>query len=281
MTQILTFEGELREYDHHGHRLFPLTDLQLAQLKADLNPDRIASRSQGGAKLSYLEAWDVQRMLIKVFGFGGFSVETTETKVLTVTPTKMGKDKDRDGFIATALVTVSIHIHQLGATYTCTTASSQTNPDPGEATDFAVKTAESDSLKRAAKNMGTAFGLSLYNNGSFMDVVGDVLAAGQRRIDADELRALRIKDQQRQVVVITDGLEPTKDQATQHDEQIPDPNDIKVVGVDVPGARAADGEAPDYSDGEPDPDREAKEAAAHEQVQASFTLPDEPEGDKA
>ena len=40
---------------------------------------------------------------------------------------------------------------------------------------MAVKTAESDALKRAAINLGTQFGLSLYNNGSLKDVVGATL----------------------------------------------------------------------------------------------------------
>jgi hypothetical protein len=40
---------------------------------------------------------------------------------------------------------------------------------------MAIKTAESDALKRAAINLGTQFGLSLYNNGSPKDVVGTTL----------------------------------------------------------------------------------------------------------
>jgi hypothetical protein len=41
---------------------------------------------------------------------------------------------------------------------------------------MAIKTAESDAIKRAAINLGTQFGLSLYNNGSTKDVVIEVLA---------------------------------------------------------------------------------------------------------
>jgi hypothetical protein len=40
---------------------------------------------------------------------------------------------------------------------------------------MAIKTAESDALKRAAINLGTQFGLSLYNNGSLRDVVVQTL----------------------------------------------------------------------------------------------------------
>lgn len=51
-------------------------------------------------------------------------------------------------------------------------------PDPGEAHDMAVKTAESDAFKRAAINLGDNFGLSLYNNGSVAPVVRATIAEG-------------------------------------------------------------------------------------------------------
>jgi hypothetical protein len=41
---------------------------------------------------------------------------------------------------------------------------------------MAIKTAESDAIKRAAINLGTQFGLSLYNNGSLRDVVVQTLS---------------------------------------------------------------------------------------------------------
>ena len=41
----------------------------------------------------------------------------------------------------------------------------------GEHHDNAIKTAASDALKRCAINLGTQFGLSLYNDGSRNDVV--------------------------------------------------------------------------------------------------------------
>jgi recombination DNA repair RAD52 pathway protein len=37
--------------------------------------------------------------------------------------------------------------------------------------DMAVKTAETDALKRAAINLGDQFGLSLYNNGSLRPII--------------------------------------------------------------------------------------------------------------
>lgn len=179
--------------------LSPLTDPQLAQLMRDLNPQRVATRKQGGTSLSYLEAWDVKATLIRIFGFGGFSAEALQCDIVKIEDNVpkykgYGKDKEelpieytKDGrikfgtanFRVTARVQVKLTIPQLGAVYSEWAASSQTGPDLGEVTDFAIKTAESDALKRAAIYLGTQFGLSLYDNGSTLEVVKAVLAPGQ------------------------------------------------------------------------------------------------------
>ena len=44
-----------------------------------------------------------------------------------------------------------------------------------EAHDNAVKNAATDALKRAAMNLGTQFGLSLYDKGSTKDVIKTTL----------------------------------------------------------------------------------------------------------
>jgi hypothetical protein len=181
------------------HELRPLTDDQLKQLMADLNDARVASRKQGNTSLSYLQTWDVKATLIRIFGFGGFSADAIECETVMVEnnvpkTTGWGKDKKElpieyapDGqikfgtanFRVTMRVRVRLYIHQLGATYTEWAASSQTGPDLGEVSDFAIKTAESDALKRAAIYLGTQFGLSLYNDGATQEVVKAILAPGQ------------------------------------------------------------------------------------------------------
>lgn len=177
----------------------PITDDQLAALTAALNPNRVSKRKQGGRDLSYLEAWDVKATLIRVFGFGGFSAEAEECQIVRIEnnipkTTGYGQNKTElpieyspDGqikygtanFRVTAMVRVKLTIHQTGAVYTEFASSSQTGPDIGEVSDFAIKTAESDGLKRAAIYLGTQFGLSLYNDGDYADVVRVVLAPGQ------------------------------------------------------------------------------------------------------
>lgn len=169
------------------HQLKPLSDRQVNSLLANLNPQRISSRRQSGRELSYLEAWDVKAALIKVFGFGGFSAVASDAKVINTEqvpkapPRNGGAPPPGHNFRVTVMVKVTLTIHQLGAVYGEYAASSQTNPDPGDAMDFAIKTAESDALKRAAIYLGTQFGLSLYDNGSTNDVVRVILAPGQER----------------------------------------------------------------------------------------------------
>jgi recombination DNA repair RAD52 pathway protein len=175
----------------------PLTREQLYYLGEDLSPLLVSQRKQGGATLSYMEAWQIKATLIRVFGYGGFSADVVESKVLRMqqdvpafdwvgpSGNRTKKPKvDENGqpvfnWSVTAQSTVRLTIHQTGATYTETAAASQVGPDVGEVTDFAIKTSESDALKRAAIYLGTQFGLSLYNNGGTSDVIGAVWAPDQ------------------------------------------------------------------------------------------------------
>lgn len=187
-----------------------LTEEQLKTLMGPLNPARISKRSQGGRSLSYLEAWDVKATLIRVFGFGGFSADVIGTDIARMerdVPAFTGGKGDRkrrmdaDGnpdfnWSVTAMVTLRLTIHALnGVTFTESAAASQTGPDIGEVTDFAIKTAESDALKRAAIYLGTQFGLSLYNNGSASEVVRRIVAPDQEwpkpeAVDPEKAKAL-------------------------------------------------------------------------------------------
>lgn len=191
----MTENGILEAVSYSEHT--PLTPEQLYYLGENLSPMLVSQRKQGGATLSYMEAWQIKATLIRVFGYAGFSADVVETRVLRmqqdvpavewVGPQGNRKKKpkvDENGqpvfnWSITAQSTVRLTIHQTGATYTETAAASQVGPDVGEVTDFAIKTAESDALKRAAIYLGTQFGLSLYNSGATIDVVGAVWAPDQ------------------------------------------------------------------------------------------------------
>jgi recombination DNA repair RAD52 pathway protein len=155
--------------------MMSLSEKQVAALLSPLDRERVKHRDQGGLSLSYLEHWDIRATLIAMFGFGGWSYDSVETALVYEQEgvTKGG----RPIWQAAYRVTLRLTIPALGATYT-ETAVGQAMADLNnrhEAHDNAVKSASSDALKRAAINLGTQFGLSLYNKGSVQDVVGGVL----------------------------------------------------------------------------------------------------------
>lgn len=151
---------------------------QYEVLLRDLAASRVAQRSQAGRSLSYLEAWDVKAHLIRIFGFGGWSSEVLETHLAF-------EEKNEKGQWSVGYrVVLRLTIHEMrswqdwpttDSVYTEAAVGSASLPQRGEAHDMAIKTAESDALKRAAINLGTQFGLSLYDNGSRKDVVGRTL----------------------------------------------------------------------------------------------------------
>lgn len=148
-----------------------LNEHQYDQLLKPLHPSRVAKRQQAGRNLSYLEAWDVKAHLNRIFGFLNWSAD-----VLTA---DLAFEQEKDGKWNVGYKVVLRLSFPDGATYTEAAIGSATLPQRGEAHDMAIKTAESDALKRAAINLGTQFGLSLYDNGSLKDVVGTTLDRGE------------------------------------------------------------------------------------------------------
>lgn len=207
---------------NHASQLFPLSTVQRKALTGTLNKKRVSNRSQGGRQLSYLEAWDVRTALIRVFGFGGWSGEVTQQEIVEIARDipRVDKDGNQTGvtkFRCAVWVRYELTIHQTGAVYTELAAASQSGADIGEVLDFAFKTAASDAMKRAAMNLGTQFGLSLYDNGSTSDVVKLSLAPGQEWPPKEEnveeakvLEAAEERDNARADVVETtpEVLEP-------------------------------------------------------------------------
>lgn len=161
-----------------------LTPEQHAQLLKAIAPSRVSSRDGQ----SYLEAWDVKAHLTRIFGFGGFSSELIDLTMVyeQETTTKQGKAAYKVGYRATIRLT----IHQLGAVYTEAAFGESIMPDfkRGDAHDMAIKTAESQAVKRAAINLGTQFGLSLYQNGSLADVIKATLV-GPAKTEAQHVDA--------------------------------------------------------------------------------------------
>jgi DNA recombination protein Rad52 len=157
---------------------------QKEQLLKGINPNRIAKRQGGGGKsLSYLEAWEVKAHLIRIFGFGAWSWDVQTAELM------FEEQNEKGQWNVGYKVIGQLRIHPLNCTYTEAAVGSASIPQRGEAHDMAVKTAESDALKRAAINLGTQFGLSLYNDGSLADVIHTTLDKPQSPADLSLHRA--------------------------------------------------------------------------------------------
>jgi len=159
----------------------PLTVRQLRALHNNLNKDRVARRDG----MSYLEAWDVKATLIRVFGYTGFSTECLDAKIIREEQIPQSRNPEKMNWSVSAQATVRVTIHQTGAVYTESAIANNKQPDWAEAADTALKSAESDALKRACVPLGTQFGLSLYQDGALHDVVRTVVAPDQAAIIDD------------------------------------------------------------------------------------------------
>lgn len=167
---------------------------QMGILMSDLADSRVASRSQGGANLSYVEAHDIKATLIRVFGFLGFSADVLDAKIVQVRevetfPQHVQRGGQKAGEPKTPVViaqsTVRLTIHGYGpdggdVTYTETAVGSNSGYDIGDVADNAIKSASSDALKRCAIYLGTQFGLSLYNRGQRNEIVRAIFEPEQR-----------------------------------------------------------------------------------------------------
>jgi recombination DNA repair RAD52 pathway protein len=146
----------------------------------NLRSTRVAQRNAGGKTLSYLEAWDVKAHLTRVFGFGNWDLETLDYQFIGNRPYVSKDEKAMVEVMYSARVQLTVRVFdeqtQEMATlcrYSECASGSSAAPDylVAESHDNALKTAVSDATKRCAINLGTQFGLSLYDNGNRNDIV--------------------------------------------------------------------------------------------------------------
>ncbi|MCR6649766.1 MAG: RAD52 family DNA repair protein [Cellulomonas sp.] len=153
---------------------------QIAQLLRPINPSRVMQRDG----MSHVEAYDIRAHLNRIFGFGRWSADVLDADMLFET---VGPKSERDtkvvvsvGYRARLRLAVHAPDGTVLATYTEVATGDAVNfpvNKRADAHDFAVKTAESQALKRAAVNLGDQFGLSLYRKGSTDAVVMRTLVA--------------------------------------------------------------------------------------------------------
>lgn len=149
-----------------------LTPEQYNYLLKPIPKSRVSERKG----LGYVEAWEIKRHLTRIFGFGGWSADLLSNDLvfaeLSDTPNTSGKYNWDVAYKAVMQLTIHGIAPDGGdVTYTEAAIGASHQPDKADSHDMACKTAESDALKRCAINLGTQFGLSLYDNGSLVDVV--------------------------------------------------------------------------------------------------------------
>lgn len=171
-----------------------LTPRQYDYLVKPISPDRVR-QSQGQ---SHVEAWDVRRTLIRIFGFGGYNLETKRLDLIAQIeiPAPAANGRSRWTVIYRADVRLTVkdqHGREVAHFEDSATGDSANQPSLGDAHDMAVKTALSQALKRCATNLGDQFGLSLYNKGSVGPVVVGSLVSpmsGQPAVSASDAPAV-------------------------------------------------------------------------------------------
>lgn len=143
----------------------PLTHNQIYQLIQAIQGNRIQTNRDGQL---HMEAYEVRAHLIRIFGFGGWSLRTLAMEHIGTRAFvhKTTKDDRID-------VAYRAHCELVIKTADGTEITSYSEWAVGDAQgyrasdwtsahDKAIKTAESQALKRCAANLGDQFGLSLY-----------------------------------------------------------------------------------------------------------------------
>lgn len=147
-----------------------LSKAQVDKLLAPINTARVGRDGKG---FSHVAAYEIRAMMSRVFGFGRWSEEVTEQVCLFETSeereSQAGKKYTAWTVCWRSLVrlTVCAPDGTVLAVYTeGSTGEASNQPSRADAHDLALKTSQSGAFKRAAANLGDAFGLSLYKKGS-------------------------------------------------------------------------------------------------------------------
>lgn len=135
-----------------------ITRAQQDMLLAPLARQRVEKRDG----FDYVNISDVRRYLLRIFGFGGFSYQVSEAEQVAHYTQPQKNDANKVNQVVAWKVKVTLTVPALDATYSEYAIGSSSQPSLIDAQDMAIKTAESDALKRCAVNLGDQFGLSLY-----------------------------------------------------------------------------------------------------------------------
>lgn len=147
-----------------------LTEKQVKQLLRPINPNRVLKDANGN---SHVSQQDVTAHLTRIFGFEGWDKEILELRCIyeRENPKNKKQNSNREnGWDVCYLATVRLTIRDPeGNVVTVkddgSTGLAENQRSLGDGHDLAMKSAISLATKRAAKDLGDQFGLSLYNKG--------------------------------------------------------------------------------------------------------------------
>lgn len=143
-----------------------------AQLEKPLEQERVKFRDAGrGAKVPYLEGYDVIDAANRIFGFDGWSYEVESVGLASTFEVQR-----RAGNVSVTLYEARVRVTALGVTR-LDVGTNLTSDDRPESHDTSIKGAVTDALKRALRTFGSQFGNDLYDKGN-----------GQQRESAPENR---------------------------------------------------------------------------------------------
>jgi len=133
-------------------------------LNAKLLAIAVKSRKQGGRDVSYIEGWHAIAEANRIFGFDGWTRETTEIKCVSEREREIGQNKKPGwGVSYIAKVRVIAFAGDSLVTREGVGAGHGIDQDLGQAHESAIKEAETDAMKRALMTFGNPFGLALYD----------------------------------------------------------------------------------------------------------------------
>jgi DNA recombination protein Rad52 len=147
------------------HLYEPFTGGQLERLGGDLDPSRVFTREgPGGKPLSYVKAHDAIKTANEIFGYGGWGYRVVEQERIgeTAVTSKYNKPGWHVAYRCVVELTVAGCVPTSGTGYG--DGVEYTPTARATACELALKESESDALKRALRNFGNQFGLSLYMN---------------------------------------------------------------------------------------------------------------------
>ena len=137
--------------------------MNIDELKKPLDPRHVASRSQGGGQVSYIEGWHAIAEANRIFGFDGWTRETLDLR-------QIGEPYEVNGkWRVNYSAKVRIAVYSNSAEYAPVITregcgfGQGIDKDVGQAHESALKEAETDAMKRALMTFGNPFGLALYD----------------------------------------------------------------------------------------------------------------------